>query len=148
MPPNFPLVILDTNVYISGTTISASPPSHIIQAWEDDKIKLVLSEPILDEIRGVLSKPYFQAHLNWSPEKVNKYIDNLRLSAIVVPGTTPVNVCPDPNDNMLFSCALETNSDYIVSGDKAVLAVKQFKNTLVLSPRSFVNQVLTTLQFP
>ncbi|MBI2103897.1 putative toxin-antitoxin system toxin component, PIN family [Candidatus Woesebacteria bacterium] len=142
MPPSFPIVTLDTNVYVSGTTIPGCPPGQIMQAWEENRIKVALSEPILTEIQEVFSRPYFQTKLGWSSVKLDQYMNNLRFSAIVVPGATPVNVCKDPSDNILFSCALEANSDYIISGDKAVLDVKQFRNTFVVSPRDFVDKVL------
>lgn len=145
MPHNPPVVTLDTNVYISGTTISASPPGQIIRAWEEEKLKIALSEPILAEIREVFSRPYFQIKLGWGTQEVNRYVDHLKFSAIVVSGSTLVNVCKDPYDNMLFSCALEANADYIVSGDRAVLEVGQFKRTLVISPRNFVDKVLPDL---
>lgn len=145
MPRNYPIVTLDTNVYVSGTAISNSPPGQIINAWEEEKIKVALSESILAEIHEVFSRPYFKTRLGWGAEKLDRYIGNLRMSAIVVPGTTSVNVSRDPYDNMIFSCALEANAGYIVSGDKAVLDVQSFKNILVMSPRNFVDNVLARL---
>jgi len=142
-PPK-PLIALDTNVLISGATIAKNPPGQILTAWQNEAIDFALSEPILAEIKDVLNKPYFREKAGWTKEKVDKYLRQLRLASFVVPGKTPVNVCRDPKDNMIFSCAIESGADYIVSGDKDVLAVGEFKNIPVLTPRGFVEKVPTT----
>lgn len=138
-----PLVALDTNVFISGVTIATSPPGHILNAWHDRTIEIATSELILAEIREVFSRPYFSRHIGWTDQELDQYIQDVRLSAVVVPGTTPVNVCRDPDDNMIFSCALEAQADYIVSGDKDVRAVGTFHGILVKSPVDFIRDVLT-----
>lgn len=142
--PNVPLVTVDTNVYVSGTTVSASPPGRIIRAWEERKINLALSEAIISEIRDVLIRPYFTAHLQMSTGQIDQYINDLRLGAIVVPGATEVNICRDPKDNMVFSCALEAKANFIVSGDKDILEVKSFQGIPVKSPKDFVEGILET----
>lgn len=137
-----PLVALDTNVFISGTTIATSPPGMIIRSWRDRMIILATSEPILSEVREVFSRPYFTSRIGWTDQELDRYIQDVRLSAIVVPGTTPVSVCRDPDDNMIFACAIETQADYIVSGDKDVRAVGTFNGIPVKSPVDFIRDVL------
>lgn len=64
---------------------------------------------------------------------------------VIVAGTTPVNVCQDPEDNALFSCAVEAKANYIVSGDeKHVLPIGSYKGVKTVSPREFVEEILTT----
>ncbi len=141
-PSNIPLVVVDTNVYISGTITTSTPPAKIIQAWETNYITLALSEPILSEIQDVLARPYFARRLTWTQKQLVQYVNDLRLTAVVVPGTTQISVCRDPKDNMVLSCALEAGADYIVSGDKDVTALGKFQTIPILSPREFVRQVL------
>lgn len=141
-PPNMPLVVLDTNVYVSGILTTSTPPAKILHAWETNVITLVLSEPILSEIKDVLTRPYFARHLKWTREQLNQYIDDLRLVAVVVHGTTPVTVCRDPKDNMILSAALEAGADYIVSGDEDIIVLGEFRTIPILTPREFVRKVL------
>jgi len=54
-------IVLDTNVFISGIFFSG-PPSIILQAWRDSKIKIILSKEILGGNINVLRKNY---HLNF-----------------------------------------------------------------------------------
>ncbi len=142
-PPNVPLVVVDTNVYVSGTIATSSLPGKILQAIQNNMMTLALSEPILEEIKEVLARPYFIRRLKWTREELDQYIDDLRLVAVVVPGTTPVTFCRDPKDNMILSAALEAGADFIVSGDQNVTVLGQFRTIPILTPREFVKKMLS-----
>jgi len=45
-------IVLDTNVFISGILFSG-PPSQILQAWKKKKLRIILSQDILDEYHRV-----------------------------------------------------------------------------------------------
>ena len=47
-------VVLDTNVFISGIFLSG-PPFHILEAWRNGKIQLVISPEILDVYFAIIS---------------------------------------------------------------------------------------------
>jgi predicted nucleic acid-binding protein len=44
----------------------------------------------------------------------------------------------DPDDNIFFECAVASKAAYIISGDKAVLAIKKYVTIEVLSPQAFL----------
>jgi predicted nucleic acid-binding protein len=50
-------------------------------------------------------------------------------------------ICRDPNDDMVFECAVLANASVIVSGDKDLLAVKTYKGIRVVTPREFLQQL-------
>mgnify|MGYP001576064029 CR=1 FL=1 len=139
-----PLVTVDTNVLVSAGTISNTPPAQILDAWRIGRIELALSIPILQEVRAVLQRPYFVETSGWSKKKIDLFVSELQMGALVVGGNILVDVCRDPKDNMIFSCAVEASSNYIVSGDEDVLAVGNYRNIRVMSPRRFVDEILTT----
>jgi putative PIN family toxin of toxin-antitoxin system len=41
-------IVLDTNVFISGIFFRG-PPSQILQAWKNKKLRIILSQVIFDE---------------------------------------------------------------------------------------------------
>ncbi len=45
-------VILDTNVFVSGVFF-VGPPYRILEAWRDGKLRLVLTQEILEEYQRV-----------------------------------------------------------------------------------------------
>lgn len=48
-------IILDTNVLVSGVFFGG-PPARILEAWRDQRIQLVVSEPILAEYENVATE--------------------------------------------------------------------------------------------
>jgi len=139
-----PLITVDSNVLVSAATISSTPPSQILDAWREERIEMALSEPILNEVQDVLCRPYFVNKAGWTKEQVKTYVNELRMGALVVPGTTKVNICRDPMDNMVLSCAIEAESEFVVSGDEDLLVLKEYKGIPIKTPRDFIQEVLTT----
>lgn len=131
-------VVLDTNVFISGIFFKG-PPQKILKAWRDGRIKILISEEIIEEYRRVgelLSKQF--PDIECGPI--------LRLLAInaqfVQPKKLSAQVCEDPDDDKFLECAICGNSDFIVSGDKHLLKVSGHRGIEVFSPRNFVDNYL------
>ena len=142
-----PLIVPDENVFVSGTTIATTPPAQIMQAWKNDQIEVATSEPILESLEKVLSYEKVRRLTKMSKEEIESYITYVRSSAIVVPGTTPVNISSDPKDNKIFACAIEAKAGYIVSGDKKhILSIDSYKDIKTINPRNFVEKVLFKLR--
>jgi predicted nucleic acid-binding protein len=49
-----------------------------------------------------------------------------------------ITVCEDPDDNKFIVCAIASDTNIIVSGDKHLLKLKGFKGIKVHKPREFV----------
>lgn len=62
----------------------------------------------------------------------------LRLSSIIV---TPISLekgeCPDPNDLFILGSAFAGQCQCLITGDKKLLNLKQYKGIEILSPRDF-----------
>lgn len=128
-------VVIDTNVFISGIVFGGTP-RKIIDAWLSKQYIFCLSPELKAEILIKLGKKFLfpQLELNKIKEALDtysqKYIPNKK-----------VTVCKDPQDNFLLELAEEAKADYLVSGDKLVLALKEYKNTKIISPREFFDQL-------
>ena len=140
---NVPRIVPDTNVLISGTTISTSAPSQVLYAWRVNRIEVATSEAILEELKRVLSYPRVYKIVGMDEEAIDLYIKNLQKSAILVAGRTQVDVSSDPDDNKFFSCAVEAQANYIVSMDKKhILSVEEYKGIKTVHPTDFVRDIL------
>ena len=53
----------DTNILASGTTVSHRPISFMIDAWINDEVQMITSQPLIDELTKTLSKSYFISRL-------------------------------------------------------------------------------------
>ena len=54
--------------------------------------------------------------------------------------TSEVTVCRDPKDNKFLSLALDSNADFLVTGDKDLLEVGKFFKTEIITPRDFLEK--------
>ncbi len=52
-------------------------------------------------------------------------------------------VCRDPDDNMVLECALEGRAQYIVSGDKDLLDLKEFRGIRIVRAAEFLSLLAT-----
>jgi putative PIN family toxin of toxin-antitoxin system len=131
-------VILDTNVLISGVYFGGYP-YRILEAWNNDKLILIVSKEILDEygrIGRMLAEQF--PLINFEP--MLKFV--MTNAVIVKPGKLRQPVCNDPDDDKFFACAMSAGCKTIISGDKHLLKVSGFKEISVLKPREFVERYL------
>lgn len=131
-------IVLDTNVIISGF-LWEGKPYQLLDLIDSGKIELVLSIEILEEIERVLEN-----------EKLAPIIDNAGLSVkmlmnkvcsmahIINPKIELKLIESDPDDNKFIECALDGKADYIVSGDKHLLEIKEFEGIKIIKPKEFL----------
>jgi putative PIN family toxin of toxin-antitoxin system len=132
-------VILDTNVFISGVFFTG-PPYHILKAWRDGIVHIVVSPEILGEyqrVGGVLAKQYPGIDLD-------PILNLLAAEAELIPAPPlPQPVCDDPDDDKFLACALASKTKIIISGDKQLLRVSGYRSIEVIRPRTFVDDYLS-----
>jgi putative PIN family toxin of toxin-antitoxin system len=119
-------VVLDTNVLISGIAYPGSVPGHIMAAWRHGSIDVVLSRYILEELRRVLPRLEHRHHL--STVEIDDLIDILTFQAEVVdplPGFEPDlrDIKDQPMIDTLLSAQRTSGADYLITGDKDLLAL-------------------------
>lgn len=132
-------IVLDTNVFVSGVFFSG-PPHHVLQAWRDGKVQLVISPEILDEYSRVgeaLSESFPAIDLKPILELVTVNAD------MVSPAESAGPICDDPDNDKFFLCALSARCKLIVSGDKHLLVKSGYGGLQVLKPRDFVEKILS-----
>jgi putative PIN family toxin of toxin-antitoxin system len=134
-------VVLDTNVLISAfiTHDSSSPPAKLYEALKDQRYILITSRLILREVKDVLGRKKIAIKYHLPPQRRAKIMQLLRALSVVTSGSLKVKVVDaDPADDKFFSCAIEGGADYIVSGDRHVLGVREYSGIQVIPPRRFV----------
>ncbi len=74
----------------------------------------------------------------WPEPEIGKHRRKLRsMSERVQPTETLSIITDDPSDNRILECAAAGEVDYIVSGDKHLLKLEQFRNTPILKIQIF-----------
>lgn len=115
-------VVLDTNVLLSGLAYPASVPGRVVAAWRSGSLEVVLSHFILDELRRVLPRLTHRHGLN--DAEIADLIDCLAFEAeLVAPATGAEPALTDPMDQPVLGTLRTAQADYLVTGDKALLAL-------------------------
>lgn len=127
-------IVLDTNVIISAV-LFGGPPRRILEFVISGAIYCCLSIPILDEIRRVLSRPKF----GFSSEQAFLLLEELRAICDVVNPTIKFNiVAADPADNMVLECAFASGAGFVVSGDRHLLDLVEFRGIRIVTPSEYL----------
>ncbi len=128
-------VAVDTNILVSHFILPGHHPSKILDLAAADKITLLLSDFILDELSGVL-----RAKFHFDSERLDSVRQSLMAVAEVVKTRHVLEVIrEDESDNRILECALSGKAHFLVSGDKKHLQpLKNFKGIQILSPAEFI----------
>jgi uncharacterized protein len=128
-------VVLDTNIFISGIFWRGNYCSHIIDAWRSGKIILVSSIEIVQELIRTLRDFKIEMDKETMEMWRKMIIDN---STMVIPKKKLNIVKEDPDDDKFFEAALEGKADYIISQDKHILKVGEYRRIRTIHPQKFV----------
>jgi len=133
------VIVLDTNVIVSGLLSPSGPPAEIINHWETDRFEVVTSSPLLNELQRVLQHPRVQRYLKRSPDEIAAFVNRFsRVATIVEPQLTLEVIKEDPDDNRVLACAAAGGASYIVSGNDHLLDLKKYKEIVILKPAEFL----------
>lgn len=114
-------VVLDTNVLVSGLAYPASIPGRIIAAWRQGALDVVLSHYILEELTRVLPR---LPRIRLSPTELQDLVDSLLfLADIVEPQGLLEKALRDPADQPVLQTLLSSQAQYLITGDKDLLAL-------------------------
>lgn len=114
-------VVLDTNVLVSGLAYPGSVPGRIIAAWRQAGLEVVLSRYILDELTRVLPR---LSRLGLTSSDIRDLADSLMFMADVIEPEGKVDPdLRDPADGAVLLTLLASKADYLVTGDKDLLAL-------------------------
>lgn len=128
-------VVLDTNIFISGV-IWGGVPGEVVDAWAAKKIEVVVSTEIINEIDKILKK------LNLPDVKVERFKSQLFSNAIIVKPQIIIDLIEkDPADNKFLECAVESQADFIVSGDKHLLDLKEIHEIKIITARELLKHI-------
>ncbi|MEW6171729.1 MAG: putative toxin-antitoxin system toxin component, PIN family [Bacillota bacterium] len=135
------IVVLDTNVVISGILIPGSPPGKVIDLWADGALTVAVSPALIEEYLGVLLRPKFRGvgSIEERQQLLESFL-SLANTVTVLPKSLLNVVAKDPSDNRILECAAASGAGCIVSGDRHLLALERFAAALILKPAVFLEK--------
>ena len=129
------LAILDTNVLLSALRSGNSPPPRILDAWRERRFELATSLEQIAEFKRAARYPKLRPYLPRSA--IGRLVNELRSADLVLQRLRRPGDSPDPGDDYLLAMALAAGADFLVTGDRALLALKRLGQTRIVAPARF-----------
>ena len=126
-------VVFDTNIFISAFVIPGSLAEKAIIKIMEGEDCLLISRDIIDEVLSVLSSKFGRDR-----EALSHVALTLsELAEWVRPGRK-VKIFRDEPDNRILECAIYGRADLLVTGDREILQLKEYKGVKVISLKEYL----------
>ncbi len=123
-------IVFDTNVYLAAIKQDSYSWEQLKRSRPNGPYQLYISPEIILEIRDKLEMKF-----KWNRFESSQYIDTILMYAKQVhPKQKVTNILNDKNDHIILECALEVKAEIIVTADKELLRLKEYKSTKIIHP--------------
>jgi putative PIN family toxin of toxin-antitoxin system len=139
-------VLIDTNVFISYL-LFPTPQGAIGKIFEGlfaGRLTLLMPEELLDEIEAtIFRKPKLVQRIG--RQRLSEFISLIKeLCEEIARIEQPIpQVSRDPKDDYLIVYAVIGEANYLVSGDKDLLVLRQIEKVEILTPQEFATKLQT-----
>jgi putative PIN family toxin of toxin-antitoxin system len=131
-------VVFDTNILVSALVFPGGRGEEALRRVAEEQDQLLLSKPILDELLGALSRKFSRD----AEELARVAVLLAGLSTTVKPGRRLTALVDDP-DNRILECAVAGGADHIVTGDRALLALREYRGIPIISLQRYLESPLS-----
>lgn len=129
--------VFDTNAIVSAMLLPKSKPREAFDRATQSGTLLV-SDEVIEELNDVLRREEFEKYITEALRV--EFLAALLRDAELVEITEHVKECRDPRDDKFLSLAVSREADCIVSGDKDLLELNQFRGIPIISPAEFLDE--------
>jgi uncharacterized protein len=125
--------VTDTNTVVSGL-LWRGAPRLVLDAARRGEVLLFTSPELLAELDDVLSRPKFTKRLEAAGVTVAELVTGCAaLARVVRLGPIERVISEDPDDDVVLATAVAAQAEIIISGDRHLLTLRQYKGIAILS---------------
>jgi uncharacterized protein len=103
--------------------------------------EIVISDKLEEEFEKVITHPKNRRY--FSIEIAMEYFRLIKQRSRYLIPVSPVSICRDPKDNHILSLAKDAGADYIITGDKDLLVLEKFEETIICTLNDFTGKYLS-----
>jgi putative PIN family toxin of toxin-antitoxin system len=107
----------------------------VVDAWGAGRFRLASSREQIEEFKRAARYPKLRPYLPRAA--IGRVVNQLRAAEVLLQRLRRAGDAPDPGDDYLLSMALACGADFLVTGDKALLAMRRVGATRIVSARRF-----------
>ncbi len=134
-------ITVDTNVLISAT-FWYGDSNKIILLAEGKSVELILSKEIVEEYAEVLEYDEIKSKIKDKGLNAKYSLGKIiSIAKIAIPKEKFDIIKDDKDDNKVIDAAVEGKVDYIVTSDRHLLDLKEFKRIKIITPKEFIGMI-------
>ena len=126
-------VVFDTNIFISAFVIPGSKAEEAYLYCLKGHFTLYSSVAILTETAQKLREKF-----GWQENKITRLLKAISKVATIIKTRPHFHLLADDPDNRILECAISVKADFIVTGDKHLLSLKNFQNISIVKLSNFL----------
>jgi uncharacterized protein len=129
-------VVIDTNDFISAM-IGRKHLEKLSRVLVNNNVEIFGEEKLITEIRNVGYREKFRKYI--SINDVDLFVETIKLRLTFIETKTEIFDCNDPNDNYLLSLAVDSDSQYLITGDKKdLISMNPYKGINIIKLHEFL----------
>ncbi|MEO8727538.1 MAG: putative toxin-antitoxin system toxin component, PIN family [Acidobacteriaceae bacterium] len=126
-------VTADSNIYISALHFGG-PPDDLLHLARAGSIQLSISDDIIDEVPRVPRDKF-----GWSKDALLLFRERVGdFTQRVTPKPHLRVVEEDSDDDRILECAVESKSEYLITGDSHLLRLGSYEGTRIIKVTEFL----------
>lgn len=133
-------LVIDANWYVSACISRNSRHALYYHILKDQRFQVFYSKELLEEFEGVIARPKFQKFIT------RHQVFRFRSLLLLFPKMTKIHFVPDvvrdTDDNYLLGICDSCQAQYLITGDKDLLVLKNYKNTSIVSLGQFIKEMV------
>ena len=134
---NLKYIVVDTNIFISA---ALNPNGTVSQALTKaiQEFTIVHSDETYQELADRLYKPKFDKYI--SNQRRAEFSSLIHSRSHFIKPISQILICRDLDDNKFLELLIDSNAEFLLTGDKDLLILKsklEYEH-LIVSPRDFL----------
>ena len=127
-------IVFDSGNWISAIRFGGIPKSAILHALKYDRIAICVE--IEDEVIRNMRQKFGVSEVDVRSDMAIFLEDSIQVAI----DRTLTGICRDPKDDFILECALLSNANLIVTGDKDLLSLKSFRDIAIVTAREYLDR--------
>ncbi len=126
-------VEFDTNIFISAFVFPGGQGQEALERIAEGVDHLLISKPLLHELLEVLGRKFSRDR-----EALSRVAVFLADLGEMIHPRSKVRILDDEADNRILECAIAGHAEVIVTGDRAMLKHRRYRNIEIISLKSYL----------
>ena len=131
-------IILDVNIWLSAL-ISKTMAQQIKAIISQETIEIIACAELITELKQTLERDKFRKYVAF--ENIPSAIELVEYSTTDFKISSTVEYCRDNKDDYLLALAMDSQANFLITGDKDLLVLQKFNTTQIVRLTEFLNLI-------